>query len=77
MALTAKITSKGQVTIPKKVRDVLESNTVEFIISEDSVIVKPVKSVGGALAKYATKHVPMREVRKKVWKEVADERAKK
>ena len=77
MVLTAKITSKGQVTIPKKVRDVLESNTVEFIISEDSVIVKPVKSVGGALAKYATKHVPMREVRKKVWKEVADERAKK
>jgi len=77
MELTAKITSKGQVTIPKKVRDVLESNTVEFIISDDGVIVKPVKSVGGALAKYATKHVPLREVRKNVWKEVADERAKK
>jgi len=77
MAITTKITSKGQVTIPKKVRDVLESNTVEFIITDDGVIVKPVKGVGGALAKYATKHVPMREVRKKVWKEVADERAKK
>ena len=77
MAFTVKITSKGQVTIPRKVRDFLESNTVEFVISDDTVIVKPVKSVGGALAKYATKRVPIREVREKVWKEVADERAKK
>jgi AbrB family looped-hinge helix DNA binding protein len=77
MAFTAKITSKGQVTIPRRVRDVLESNTVEFIISDDTVIVRPVKSVGGALAKYAAKHVPLKEVRKKVWKEVADEKAGK
>jgi AbrB family looped-hinge helix DNA binding protein len=77
MALTAKITSKGQVTIPKRVRDVLESNTVEFIISDDTVIVRPVRSVGGALAKYAAKHVPLKEVRNKVWKEVADEKAEK
>lgn len=77
MAVTAKITSKGQVTIPRRVRDVLESDTVEFIISDDTVIVRPVKSVGGALAKYATKHVPLKEVRKKVWKEVADEKTAK
>ena len=77
MAFTAKITSKGQVTIPRRVRDVLESNTVEFIISDDTVIVRPVRSVGGALAKYASKHVPLKEVRKKVWKEVADEKAGK
>jgi AbrB family looped-hinge helix DNA binding protein len=75
MALTAKITSKGQVTIPKRVRDVLESNTVEFIISDDTVIVRPVRSVGGALAKYAATHVPLKEVRDKVWKEVAHEKA--
>jgi AbrB family looped-hinge helix DNA binding protein len=77
MAMTAKITSKGQVTIPKRVREILESNTVEFIISDNTVIVKPVKSVGGALAKYATKHVPLKEVRKKVWKDVADEKAER
>ncbi len=77
MAFTAKITSKGQVTIPKRVRDVLESDTVEFIISDDTVIVRPVRSVGGALAKYASKHVPLKEVREKVWKEVADEKAGK
>jgi AbrB family looped-hinge helix DNA binding protein len=77
MEMTAKITSKGQVTIPKRVREILESNTVEFIISDDTVIVKPVKSVGGALAKYAAKHVPLKEVRKKAWKDVADEKAER
>jgi AbrB family looped-hinge helix DNA binding protein len=77
MAMTAKITSKGQVTIPKRVREILEGNTVEFIISDNTVIVKPVKNVGGALAKYATKHVPLKEVRKKVWKNVADEKAER
>ena len=75
--MTAKITSKGQVTIPKRVREILESNTVEFIISDNTVIVKPVKSVGGTLAKYAMKHVPLKEVRKKVWKDVADEKAER
>lgn len=77
MALTAKITSKGQVTIPKRVRDILESNTVEFVISGETVIVKPVKNVGGALAKYAATHAPLKEARNKVWKEVADEKARK
>ena len=77
MAMTAKITSKGQVTIPKRVREILDSNTVEFVISDNAVIVKPVKSVGGALAKYATKYVPLRDVRKKVWKDVADEKAER
>lgn len=77
MALTAKITSKGQVTVPKRVRDFLESNTVEFIISDGTVTVRPVKDVGGTLAKYAAAHVPLKEVRDKTWKEVADEKARK
>jgi AbrB family looped-hinge helix DNA binding protein len=66
MAMTATITSKGRVTIPKKVREILESDIVEFIISDDTVIIKPVRSVGGALAKYAARYVPLKEVRKKV-----------
>ncbi len=77
MEITAKITSKGQVTIPKKVRSLLDSATVEFVVSGDSVIIRPVRSVGGALAKYAAKHMPLREIRKRVWEEVADEKAKK
>jgi len=76
MEITAKITSKGQVTIPKKVRSLLGSTTVEFVLADDTVIIRPVRSVGGALAKYAARHVPLRDIRRKVWKEVADEKAK-
>jgi len=77
METTAKITSKGQVTIPKKVRHFLGSTTVEFILADDTVIIRPVRSVGGALAKYAARRVPLKEIRRKVWEEVADEKAKK
>jgi AbrB family looped-hinge helix DNA binding protein len=76
MALTAKITSKGQVTIPKKVRDFLKTDTVEFAIGDKSVILKPVESVGGALARYAAKKAaPLKKVREGVWKEVAYDKA--
>ncbi|MBN1105484.1 MAG: AbrB/MazE/SpoVT family DNA-binding domain-containing protein [Deltaproteobacteria bacterium] len=71
MALTAKITSKGQVTIPRKIRDVLKSNTIEFELVSGGVVMRPVSSVGGALHSYAKGHKAMQEVRDKVWEEVA------
>ena len=76
MGFTAKITSKGQVTIPKKVRDFPKTTTIEFTIADKSVILKPVESVGGALTAYATKQtVPLKKVREEVGKEVAYEKA--
>jgi AbrB family looped-hinge helix DNA binding protein len=38
MAFTAKITSKGQVTIPKAIRKVLKGDVVEFEVLGDQVI---------------------------------------
>jgi len=76
MAFTAKITSKGQVTIPRKIREVLKSNTIEFALIDGSVIMRPVSSVGGALSSYAKGHKAMREVRDKVWEEVAHAKAR-
>ena len=76
MALTAKITSKGQVTIPKAIRDVLKGDVVEFQVVKDQIVLKPVSSVGGALSAYARAPKPFPEVRKKVWGEVVDEKTK-
>lgn len=76
MALTAKITSKGQVTIPKAVRKVLKGDVVEFQIAENQVILKPVTTVGGALSAYAKGRQPLHQVREKVWEEVADEKTR-
>lgn len=39
-------------------------------------MVKPVKSVGGSLKKYAKKHIPLEEIRETVWEQVAHERAR-
>jgi AbrB family looped-hinge helix DNA binding protein len=77
LSITAKITRKGQVTIPKEMREVLRSDVVEFEASGEGVLIRPVKSVGGSLKAYAKKPVPFSAVREKVWREVAAERAKK
>lgn len=75
MALTAKITSKGQVTIPKAIRQVLKGDVVEFQVIDNQVILKAVTAVGGALKGYAKGYQPLDEVREKVWEEVVSEKA--
>jgi AbrB family looped-hinge helix DNA binding protein len=75
MSVTAKITSKGQITIPRAARAALQTNIVEVEIQGEVVILRPVKSVAGALASYAKGKEPFAEVRAKVWQEVADEKA--
>ncbi len=75
MSTTAKITSKGQVTIPKKIRDLLKSNTVEFELISGNIVVKPVKSVGGSLIGYAKKYISLKDIRDDVWEDVVSGRA--
>jgi AbrB family looped-hinge helix DNA binding protein len=71
MSTTATITSKGQLTLPKEVRRVLDTNTVEIEMLDGEVRLKPVRDVAGALAKYARPEAPLHEIREKVWEEVA------
>ena len=77
MAYTAKITSKGQITIPRAIRKTLEGNVVEFQVTEGKVVLKAVKSVGGALRAYSKGPGVFSQIRDKVWGEVVDEKAKK
>lgn len=56
---TSTITTKGQVTIPKHIRDSLHLDTgdkVEFIFKDNEVIIKPItkkaSDVAGLLSKY-------------------------
>ena len=75
MNATATVTSRGQVTLPRMVRDVLGSRMIEFEVKDDLVLVRPVQSVAGGLAAYARKERPFAEVRTEVWKEVARAKA--
>jgi bifunctional DNA-binding transcriptional regulator/antitoxin component of YhaV-PrlF toxin-antitoxin module len=67
-------TSRGQDTIPRRHREVLNSRLIEFDVQDDVVMVRPVRSVAGGLAKYAKKPRPLSEVRDEVWKEVVNEK---
>ena len=53
MGITAKITSKGQVTIPRAMRRHLGTRMVEFEVDGENVVLKPVKSVAGILKRCA------------------------
>lgn len=70
MAITATITSKGQITLPRDVRKALGSSTVEFRVDGETVMLLPVKSVAGALEKYAGAKAPFKKVRESAWEEV-------
>lgn len=75
MSTTVKITTKGQVTIPKEIREVLKSDIVEFELIDGKIVVKPVRSVGGSLRQYAKEYVPLKDIRDKVWGYVVSEKA--
>jgi len=74
MPITAKITKKGQVTIPRKIREKFNSEVIEFDILEGGVMIRPVKSVAGSLNSYAKKMIPFKEEREKAWDEIVQER---
>ena len=71
MSVTATITSKGQLTLPKEVRRILNTTTVEIEVLDGEVRLKPVRDVAGVLARYARNEAPLHEIREKVWEDVA------
>lgn len=77
MLATAKITSKGQLTLPRAARQALGSTTVDIEIIGETVILKPVKSVAGSLNRYAIIGTSFQDIRDTVWEEVAHEKNRK
>ncbi len=72
---TAKISKKGQIAIPKKIRDQLSTDFVEIELKKDKIILSPVKSVlelGGSLKSYAKKRD--REKEKNAWEKHVKEK---
>ncbi len=51
----AKITRKGQITIPVEFRKKLGTDVVEVEMEGEKIIIKPVRKLGGILNKYAIK----------------------
>jgi AbrB family looped-hinge helix DNA binding protein len=80
----ARISKKGQVTVPKLIRDRLkidEEGGILFLIEDDEVKRKggpgaPVKVLAGSLKKYAKDYVPLKKIRKKIKGKIANEIAR-
>lgn len=71
---TAKISKKGQITLPKTVRDKLQSDTIRIVIDGDLIRLEPVHDVGGSLKRYATRRIDHRKARDQAWGEALDEK---
>ena len=74
---TATITDRGQVTLPKAVRETLGNiKSVEFEVIDNVITLHAIPDMGGRLSKYAKHPVePLSEIRKNVWSEVAHGKA--
>lgn len=65
-----KFTRKGQVTIPKEIRERLKANAVYFEVEDDTIMVKPIKDAAGSLSEYARNVKPgasMKQMKDKAW----------
>ena len=79
----AKVSKKGQVTIPKLIRKKLnieKDGAVLFLVEDSEIKLKGVPGVkseqlAGSLRKYAKKYVSLNEIRKKIQGEIVNETA--
>ena len=66
--LTLKVSSKGQITLPRQVRQMLGGPTVRLIADTDEgVMLKPMNRVQGALRGYAS--TDLQEKEESAWAE--------
>ena len=72
---TAKITRKGQLTLPKAVRDALKVDVVRIILEEDGrVRIEPVEELAGSLKQYAERYISHEVARNQAWSKVVDDK---
>ncbi len=77
MSVAVKITEKGQVTIPREIRDVLKANLISFSVVDGVVIVRPLSDVGGSLQAYvknASSTGSFRDQKDAAWEEAIREK---
>ena len=73
MDAVVKISPKGQVTIPKRFRNLLKTDVVRFRLVGDKIVIEPVEDLGGVFRNYAKKGLSYEEERGEAWQKVADE----
>jgi len=78
--VAVKITRKGQLTLPKDIREILKANTVYFEVEDDIVMVKPIRDAAGSLHEFSGNVKPsasMRQMKEKAWEGAVREKTGK
>ena len=63
------ISSKGQIVLPKSVRNALNTQHIIFEIDNGIITVKPLINVKGSLSKYFIENNNFSEIRDQAWEE--------
>ncbi len=72
---TAKITRKGQLTLPKAIRDALKADVVRVILEQDGQVrIRPVEELAGSLEQYAERYISCESARNQAWSEAVNEK---
>ncbi len=66
---TSKISAKGQITLPRAVRDVLGSDLVRIVVEGEVVRLEPVPVLAGRLKRFANQKVGEADVKDQAWSE--------
>jgi antitoxin PrlF len=81
--MAVKVSSKGQITIPKRIRTILDlkpGSAVNFRIDEDGVRIEgapeKAQALAGSLSKYSKRGISDKQALEKVKEEVAREAAR-
>lgn len=66
---TLTISPKGQIVLPKKVRNFLNTNIITLEVNDNNqVIISPIHDVGGALASYKRDtNLSFQQIRDQAW----------
>jgi bifunctional DNA-binding transcriptional regulator/antitoxin component of YhaV-PrlF toxin-antitoxin module len=77
MSVAVKITEKGQVTIPREIRNFLKADLISFSVVDGVVILRPLRDVGGSLQAYvqnAASNASFRDQKEAAWEEAIREK---
>jgi AbrB family looped-hinge helix DNA binding protein len=78
--VAVKINQKGQVTIPKEIRERLKATAVYFEVQDDIIMVKPVRDAAGSLREFVGNARPgasLRQMKGKAWEVAVREKTSK
>lgn len=68
---TITISSKGQIVLPKKIRKILNSNTISLLVNDQNqILLTPISELGGILSSYnKDTKLSFDEIRKQSWQD--------